>query len=114
VVLALLFWVVWAFLTPVVLAAVRRWPLDTKPIYRSIVLHAGISIVLSVVQTILALGLRSLALYLRGALGASQALAAIASPVTLGWGVFTGVFFYWVIAVVHTALRFGTCTCPSG
>lgn len=106
VVLALLFWVVWAFLTPLVLAAVRRWPLDAKPVYRSILLHAGVSVVLSIGQTTLALGVRSLALYIEGAVDARQALTAIASPLTLGWGVFTGVFFYWVIAVVHTALRF--------
>jgi hypothetical protein len=30
----LVFWVAWAFLTPAVLLAIRRWPLDAKPISR--------------------------------------------------------------------------------
>src|SRR5689334_13995612 len=64
VVAALIFWGLWALLTPVILLAVRRWPLDTKPIYRPILLHVTISIVMAVVQTMLALGLRSFVLYL--------------------------------------------------
>lgn len=46
---ALIFWGLWALLTPVILLAVRRWPLDTKPVYRPILLHAAISIVMAVV-----------------------------------------------------------------
>src|SRR5690348_17283219 len=66
VVVGLIFWGLWALLTPVVLLAVRRWPLDTRPLYRPILLHAAISIVMAVVQTMLALGLRSFALYASG------------------------------------------------
>lgn len=106
VVAALLFWGLWALLTPVVLWAVRRWPFDTKPIYRPIFLHATISIVMAVVQTMLALGVRSFALYLSGSVGSHEALKAIASPAALGWGAFTGVFFYSLVAAVDSALRF--------
>ena len=106
VVAALLFWGLWALLTPAVLLAVRRWPLDTKPIYRPILLHATISIVMAVVQTMLALGLRSFALYLSGSAGSREALKAIANPAALAWGAFTGGFFYWLVAAVDSALRF--------
>lgn len=106
IVVALIFWGLWALLTPVVLLAVQRWPLDTKPIYRPILLHAAISIVMAVLQTMIALGLRSFALYLSGSAGAHEALNAIASPTALAWGAFSGVFFYWLIAAVDSALRF--------
>src|SRR6185503_11140090 len=66
VVAAVLFWGLWSLLTPVILLATRGWPLDAKPIYRPILLHAAISIVMAVAQTMLALGLRSFALYLSG------------------------------------------------
>src|SRR5437764_14816233 len=50
------FWVVWALLTPLVLMAVRRWPLDAKPVYRPVILHAGIAVVLASFQTLIPLG----------------------------------------------------------
>lgn len=103
---ALLFWVVWAFLTPVVLIAVRRWPLDTKPAYRPVVVHTVVSTLLAAIQTVLTLGLRSFTLYLSGALRAQDVLAQIRSPTALVWGVFTGVLFYWILIAVYTALRF--------
>src|SRR6476660_1770022 len=103
---AMLFWGLWALLTPVVLLAVRRWPLDTTPIYRPILLHVTISIVMAVVQTIVALGVRSFGLYLSGSLGSREALKAITSPAALAWGAFTGVFFYWLVAAADSALRF--------
>jgi signal transduction histidine kinase len=103
---SLIFWGLWALLTPVVLLALRRWPLDTKPIYRPILLHATISIVMAVVQTTLPLGLRSFALYLSGSMGSHEALEAIANPSALAWGALSGVFFYWLVAAVDSALRF--------
>lgn len=101
-----LFWGVWAFLTPVVLAAVRRWPLDVKPISRSLVAHLLIAVVLATVQSLLTLGLQSLPAYVSGALTAHDALAMIRNRTALVWGVFTGVFFYSVVVMVYTALRF--------
>jgi len=106
VIAALLFWGLWALLTPVVVLAVRRWPLDTKPIYRPILLHATISIVIAVFQTALALGVMSFALYLSGLGGSHVALKVIANPTALAWGAFTGVFFYWLVAAVDSTLRF--------
>jgi signal transduction histidine kinase len=101
-----IFWGLWALLTPVVLLALRRWPLDTKPIYRPIFLHAMISIVMAVMQTVLPLGLRSLALYLSGTVGSHEALKSVTSPSALAWGALSGVFYYWLVAAVDSALRF--------
>src|SRR5262245_1371167 len=103
---ALLFWGLWALLTPVVLFAARRWSLDTTPIYRPFLLPGHISIVMAVVQTMLALGVGSFALYLSGSLGSHEALNAIVNPAALAWGAFTGVFFYWLVAAADSALRF--------
>jgi two-component system, LytTR family, sensor kinase len=101
-----LFWGVWAFLTRLVLAGVRRWPLDVKPISRSLVAHLLLAVVLATLQSLLTLGLQSLPGYVGGALGARDALAMIRNPTALVWGIFTGVFFYSVVVIVYTALRF--------
>jgi len=106
IVVALLFWAVWAVLTPAVLMAVHRWPLDAKPVYRPLLVHAAVGTVLATVQSIITLGLRSAALYLRGGVGALESLRRNASPAAFVWGVFTGVCFYSVVVMVYTALRF--------
>lgn len=106
IVVSLIFWGLWALLTPVVLLALRRWPLDTKPVYRPILLHLAISIVMAIVQTMLPLGLRFFVLFLSGSVGSHDALKAIASPSALAWGALSGVFFYWLVAAVDSALRF--------
>ena len=106
VVVAVIFWGLWALLTPVVLLAVRRWPLDTKPVYRPILLHAAISVVMAVGQTMLALGVRAFALYASGSGESHAALKAVTSPTALAFGALIGVFFYWLITAVDSALRF--------
>ena len=83
------FWVVWAALTPFVLLALRRWPLDTRPLYRPLLAHVVIAVALAALHNVL------------------LALAARHfNPVAFVWGVFTGVVFYSVIAMVYTALRY--------
>jgi two-component system LytT family sensor kinase len=91
--IALLFWVVWALLTPVVLAALRRWP-------RSLAVHLGIAPLLSALQTTITL--------VAHAVSAHEAYLQGVSPAALVWGVFTGVFYYGLVAVLYTALRFRT------
>jgi two-component system LytT family sensor kinase len=103
----LLYWVVWAFLTPVVLVTVRRWPLDTRPAYRPLLVHVAICAILAAVQTFTTFGLQSLVLWLFfGASSAREALSHLVSSRAIVWSMSTGVSFYWVIVVVHTALRF--------
>src|SRR3954470_19613102 len=64
----LVFWVVWAFLTPAVLVAVRCWPLATRPVYLPLVIHAGVAAFLAAAQALITVGLRSVVMYLRGAI----------------------------------------------
>lgn len=101
-----LFWGVWASLTPLVLAGVRRWPLDVKPISGSLVAHLLVAAVLATGQSLVTLGLQALPGYVSGALSARGALAMIGNRRALVWGLFTGVFLYSVIVMVYTALRF--------
>jgi len=101
------FWIVWALLTPAVLLALRRWPLDAKPIYRPVIAHLGVAAVLASVQTAITLSLRPIALGLSGTLGFRDALRNV-SPVAFIWGAFTGAFFYAVVVMVYTAVRFRT------
>jgi two-component system, LytTR family, sensor kinase len=102
------FWVVWAILTPAVLMAVRRWPLDARPIYRPITAHVVVAVLLASAETAIALSLRPIVLVLSGALGIQEALRRGASLTAFTWGVFTGGFFYAVVVMVYTALRFRT------
>jgi two-component system, LytTR family, sensor kinase len=88
----LLYWVVWAAFSPIVLAALERWPLGR--------VHVLISILLAPVQTIVAFGLHLVAAR------PSDPWAWIAhTRPSLVWGVFMGIFFYWVAAGAYTALR---------
>jgi LytS/YehU family sensor histidine kinase len=103
---ASLYWVVWTCLTPVILAAVRRWPFDERPLAARIVLHETLAAALSFVQTAITLGTRSLILWLSGVADRHQAFAQLTSRSALVWGVFTGMLFYSVVAMVYTALRY--------
>lgn len=102
----LVFWVVWAFLTPAVLAGLRRWPLDGRPFYRPLLAHTVIATILAAVQAIFTAVLRSLLYYLRGGVSASEALRGNAGLTPFVWAMFTGVVFYAVVVMVATALRF--------
>jgi two-component system LytT family sensor kinase len=124
------FWLVWAVLTPVVLAAARRWPLDAKPVYRALVAHLSLAVLLAVGHNVLMLGLQALMPQLSARMG-SAGLTPLRAPlqcevqipflsggfhaiwsgacsslVAFVWGVFTGVIFYAVVVMVYTALRF--------
>jgi hypothetical protein len=83
------FWVVWALLTPAVLYALRRWPLDARPMYRPLLAHAVVALFLSSLHN-----------------AVLEILAQSFNPVAFVWGVFTGMVFYSVIAMVYTAVRF--------
>ncbi len=103
----LLFWVVWALLAPLVVAAARRWPLDARPLYLSLTVHIIASAALAPIQTVVAFGLHLAALVVTGRVAAHDALPWMRHTGTaLVWGVFMGVFFYWVVVGVYTALHF--------
>jgi two-component system, LytTR family, sensor kinase len=101
------FWIVWALLTPLVLAAVRRWPLDAKPIYRPFIVHVAVAAALASVQTIIALSLLPIPLELSRTIGFRDAVRHV-SPAAFIWGAFTGACFYAVVVMVYTAVRFRT------
>jgi two-component system, LytTR family, sensor kinase len=100
------FWVVWALLTPLVLIAVRRWPLDARPMSRPIIAHILVAALLASTQTVIAMSLRPIVLGLSGALSFREALRQNASLTAFTWGLFTAGFFYAVVVMVYTALRF--------
>ncbi|HXJ29000.1 MAG TPA: histidine kinase [Gemmatimonadales bacterium] len=83
------FWVVWALLTPAVLFALRRWPLDARPTYRPLLAHAVVALFLAALHN-----------------AVLELLAQSFNPVAFVWGVFTGMVFYSVIAMVYTVVRF--------
>lgn len=101
------FWIVWALLTPAVLTAVRRWPLDAKPVYRPLGVHAAVAVALASAQTLITLSLRPIVLALHGTTGVREALRHISAAAFI-WGVFTGACFYAVVVMVYTAVRFRT------
>jgi two-component system LytT family sensor kinase len=102
------FWIVWALLTPFVVKALRRWPLDAKPMYVPIVAHVSIAAVLASVHSVITLSLRPIARGLFGTVSVREALRQNANPVAFTWGVFTSAVFYAVAMMVYTAVRFRT------
>jgi len=84
-VVALLFWTVWAVLTPAALLAVRRWPLDAKPVYRPLLAHAAFATALAAVHGTITLGVRSLVPYLRGGVGAQSLISRDRAGLLVRW-----------------------------
>jgi len=101
-----LFWATWACLTPAVLAAVRRWPLDLKPAYRPLLAHVVTAVLLSATQSAITSVVRAAALFARGGVGIESAVRRNANLTPFVWSVFTGLFFYAVVVMVYAALRF--------
>jgi len=102
------FWVVWALLTPFVLKALRRWPLDAKPTYVPLVAHVSVAAVLASVHSVITLSLYPIARSLFGSVSLREALRQNANRVAFTSDVFTGAFFYAAALMVYTAVRFRT------
>jgi len=83
------FWVVWALLSPAVLVALRRWPLDARPLSRPLLVHTVVAVLLASLHNVVL-----------------SLLAQSFNPVAFVWGVFTGLVFYSVIAMVYAVLRY--------
>src|SRR5215831_20438652 len=71
------FWVAWALLTPFVLSALRRWPLDAKPIYVPIVAHVSVAAVLASVHSVITLSVYPIARGLFATLSLREALRGV-------------------------------------
>lgn len=103
----LLFWVLWALLAPGVAALAERWPLHEPPIGKHLVKHAATSLTLAAAESLVAFLLHFVALWLVGSVPGSQAFQwMMRVRPSLVWGEFMGVFFYWMVVTVTTALRF--------
>src|SRR5437764_992570 len=107
----LLFWVVWAAFTPVILAAAHRWPLDLELDWRRLLTHLLISILLAPIPDFIYLSLGPVWRMLQGqpeALGLADLI-----PHFIGqrgaaqiWGFFMGMLYYWALLVLLTTFRF--------
>ena len=104
----LLFWVVWACFTPLVLAAANRWPLGVDFSWRHLLPHIGLSILLAPVADSVYLALTPLRQILSGQLPASQFFAWFGGLNGAGeiWGFFMGMLYYWALLVLLTTFRF--------
>jgi two-component system LytT family sensor kinase len=102
------FWVVWALLTPFVLQALQRWPLDAKPMYVPIVAHVSVAAGLASVASVITLSLYPITRSLFGTVSLREALRQTANPVAFTSGVFDGAFFYAAALMAYTAVRFRT------
>lgn len=106
------FWIVWALLMPLALKALRRWPLDAKPMHFPLVAHVSIAAVLASVHSAITLSLYPIARSLFGSVSLREAvrgtLRQSASPVAFTSGVFTSAVFYAVAVMVYTAVGFQT------
>src|SRR5438477_8928225 len=103
----LLFWVVWAGFTPLVLAAANRWPLGLDMSWRRLVPHIVISILLAPIPDFVYLSLQPLWKIISGQMPASLFLTWFGD---LGgaqvWGFFMGMLYYWALLVLLTTFRF--------
>jgi two-component system LytT family sensor kinase len=103
------FWVAWALLTPLVLKALRRWPLDTKPAYVPIVAHGSVAAGLASVHSVIMISVYPIVGRLFGNVSLTEALRQ--NPKLLAFtadDVFSGAVFYAVAVMVYTAVRFRT------
>jgi two-component system, LytTR family, sensor kinase len=107
VLLELLFWVVWACFTPVILAAANRWPLNLDMSWRQLLPHIGISVLLAPIPDFVYLSLVPLWRIVSGQMPASLFLARFSD---LGgaqvWGFFMGMLYYWALLILLTTFRF--------
>ena len=99
------FWIVWAPLTPIVSAALSRWPPLAKPLWVPALAHTAIAALLGVLQWVLLITLRTAPAIWRGtplltALHAQRAASAFVDAE------FAGAAFYATIVMVYIGLRF--------
>jgi len=99
-----MFWMVWAVLTPLALAAVRRWPIDSRPAYRAVLANLLAAVALSIAHNLISYGVEFIVEH--PSRTTARAFLAEASGTAFVWGLFTGVVFYSVILMVVTATRF--------
>jgi hypothetical protein len=101
----LLLSVSWAVLTPLVLLALRRWPLDAKPGFRVVLVHALVATALAAGQSVIRGGVRMVMRVVGTPVGWGEAARQSFSLVAFTWGVFTGICLYAAVVMVYTVTR---------
>ncbi|HEY8063074.1 MAG TPA: histidine kinase [Gemmatimonadales bacterium] len=105
--LEMLFWVVWAGFTPMVLAAASRWPLGPVVSARQVVPHVVLSVLMAPIADYVYLALFPVWRLLTGRLAAAVFFAQFTN---LGgaqiWGFFMGMLYYWALLLLLTVFRF--------
>jgi two-component system, LytTR family, sensor kinase len=103
----LLFWLVCALAAPMIVSLANRWPLHERRVGRSIAKHVATSLGLAAAGTLIAFATHFVALLIFGRVPASEFVAwMMRVRVSLVWGEFMGVLFYWMVVGATTALRF--------
>lgn len=102
------FWAVWAVLTPAILAALRRWRLQARPIAYPLLAHAVTGIALAFGRNVIGIVLSALVGYLGGAITLRDALTTAPNAVAFVSNLFTGILYYSLVLIVYTALRYRT------
>jgi two-component system LytT family sensor kinase len=101
------YWLTWAAVAPVIVAAARRWPLALRA--SAILPHLGVMLLLAPAQITATYSLHYLILHAvgvttGGATSLMMWLATLAGGIV--WGSFTGSLYYWVLLGIHTAFRY--------
>ncbi len=103
----LLYWLVWVALSPLLVTLARRWRLETKPNRGAIAAHIFTSVLLAIGQTVVAFSVHVAALWLTSAISTADAIRLITHlRPAMVWGVFMGVFFYWVVIGLVALARY--------
>jgi signal transduction histidine kinase len=97
------FWAVWAALTPIIVRACRRWSPVGAGVRRALRVHAVIALVLAVAHNVVTGIIAALVDATFAGHPFGESLRASTSGVAFVWGLFTGVLFYAVVLLLHTA-----------
>ena len=98
------YWLVWAAFTPIILGAGRRWPLGPGALPRVIVPHLGVMALLAPAQITITYTVHWLLLAAAG-LPPAPTLGGWLGSLGGGivWGTLTAFLYYWLILGVHAA-----------
>ncbi len=102
-----LYWATWVVLSPLMLVAIERWPLNTGSATRAIAVHLVGSVMLATLQAFAAFSLYWGALRLIDPATTHNLAAWLRQHgPTITWGVFMGAFYYWLVVGVSTAWQY--------
>jgi hypothetical protein len=103
----LVYWLVWAAFTPLILAAARRYPLEAGARRAPLLRLCGLMLVVAPLQIAASYALHFLVGGALGLVPAEEAAhwAAIVKP-GITWGTFAGFLYYWIIVVAYLVLLY--------